>query len=105
MFSTAIIHEALVRTNATSDVALTTVTEAGKSSWGEPRTSGGRITKSRKSHNGNHYASSLFRPPVLACNRLHSWVSPYAFSFHDKVLSQISCRFHFTTSHAFLTRT
>jgi hypothetical protein len=90
MFSATIIHQALARADVTPEVASApSPMLAGSIVASVPRSSGGQITKSRNPHNGNNYASSPFRPQVLASDRLRCWVSPHALSHYNKVISQI----------------
>jgi len=85
MFSASIIHQALASADATPVVASSLPNRIG---FGIPRASGGRITKTKKSRPVNSHASSIFRPHVLASERLRLWVSPHALSNRNRV-SQI----------------
>jgi hypothetical protein len=85
MFSASIIHQALASADAAPAVASSLPNRIG---FGIPCTSGGRITKAKKSHPGNSHASSIFRPHVLASERLRYWVTPHALS-HRNLVSQI----------------
>jgi hypothetical protein len=85
MFSASIIHQALASADAAPAVASSFPNRIG---FGIPRTSGGQISKTKKSRPGNSHASSIFRPHVLASERLRYWVTPHALS-HRNIVSQI----------------
>ena len=84
MFSTSIIHQALASADVAPAIASSLL---NRIRFGIPCTSGGRITKTRKSCFGNSHASSIFHPHVLASEHLHYWVT-HALSHHNHV-SQI----------------
>lgn len=85
MFSASIIHQALACADVTPAVASPLPIRIG---LGLPRTSGGRITKIKKSRYENSHASSIFRPHVSASERLRHWVTPHALSSRN-LMSQI----------------
>ncbi|KAI0086222.1 hypothetical protein BDY19DRAFT_873659, partial [Irpex rosettiformis] len=55
-----------------------------------PRTLSRR--KPRKPSKTNSIASSSLRPPVLACDRLSSWTTPFAQRFHADLSTQTSSK-------------
>jgi len=90
MFSSWIIRQALASADVTSAVASQSPIPSNRGRIGIPRTSGGRITKTRKPHSGNSYTASSFRPRVLASERLRRWVTPHAVAHFNQVISHIS---------------
>ena len=52
-------------------------------------TSHSRERKPRKSRKTNEISPSLFRPPVLASDRLQCWSTPHSISFRDSLSSAI----------------
>jgi hypothetical protein len=89
MFSTSIVRQALANADVAPTVAFPSPTPT-RVGIGIPRTSSGRITKTRRPQSGNSYSPSLLHPHVLASERLRCWVTPHALSYHNRVISQVS---------------
>ncbi|KAG2096757.1 DNA breaking-rejoining enzyme [Suillus discolor] len=56
---------------------------------GEPPTSVRKPPKPCKPKNNNVLTHSIFRPHVLACDRVRIWSAPHSSSFHTSVLSHL----------------
>lgn len=90
MFETISLHDALASVGAASVTVIpTVVAPVSNHSLITPLVADCRSAKPRKPKSGCEYSPSIYRPLVLAQDRLHCWTTPYTLSHHNSVLSSL----------------